>query len=87
MAGFITGHQLEQCGDILIAAAPFHLFVENTAREFGRAGGNEEINEFLFQLWLHPIPVDVIPIFVFLEMALIGVGFHLINQLIPIAAD
>src|SRR6056297_1778452 len=83
---FIARHQLEQLRDVRIGPAPLHFLVEHTAREFGGAAGDQEVDEFLLQLGLHIVPVDVIPVFVLLEMTLVGVAFHLIDQVIPVLA-
>ena len=44
------------------------------------------MNSF-FRSGLHPVPVDVIPVFVLLEVPLVRVGDHLGDQLVPVFAD
>ena len=48
VAGFIAGHQLEQLRDVIVVAAPLHLFVQHTARELGSTRGHQKsMNSFL----------------------------------------
>jgi hypothetical protein len=71
----------------LFEPAPLHLLVEHAAREFGGAGGDQEVEELLLQPRLHAVPVDMVPVGRLLEMALVRVGFHLRQKLVPVGAD
>ena len=54
-----------------------------SAREFCRAARDQKVDEFGLQLGLHPVPVDMVPVLVLLEVALVGVRLHLADQLVP----
>ena len=87
MARFIAGHELEQGGDILIGPAALHFLIEHTTRKLGSAGRDQKIDEFGLEFGLHAVPINLVPILSFLEMALIRVCFHLSDQGVPFLAN
>ena len=83
----VARHQLEKLRYVFVRAAPLHLFIQHAARKLSRAGRDQEIDELFLELGLHPLPIDVIPVFILLEMPPIRVCFHLGDQGIPVIPD
>lgn len=82
----VARHVAEQFADVGIVAAALHFLVAHAAREFRGAGRHQEVDEFGPQAGVHACPIDMVPILVLLEMALVRVGFHPGQQLVPVLA-
>ena len=79
MTCFITRHKLEQLCDFLVRSAALHFFVQYASRKFSGTRTDQEIDKLFLQLGVHPVPVDFVPVCVFLKMSFVWITDHAVN--------
>jgi hypothetical protein len=87
MTAFIPAHQPEEFADFLVCAAALHFLVEHAAGKFSRQRGHQEVDELPAQLVGQGVDVDLVPVGIALEMALVRVRTHFGDQFVPFLPD
>ena len=87
MPTLVARHQGEELAHVRVLDVLLELDIEHAAREFRRHRRDQEVLELLLEPFRQRGQVEVVPLVGALEVALVGVVAHLLDQRVPVLAQ